>query len=48
MNELDDIKKWRKHLETDIVALVKSADEFSEKAETTRNLSFITKLNSQR
>jgi len=35
MNELNDIKTLRIHLETDIVALVKSADEFSEKAETT-------------
>ena len=48
MDEIDDIKKRRKHLETDIVELVKSADDFAEKVETTRNLSFITKLNSQR
>jgi len=42
MNELDDIKKRRKHPKTDIVALVKSADEFSKKADTTRNhLDFI-------
>ena len=41
MNGLDDVKKRRKHIETDIVALVKSTDEFSEKAETTRKVDIL-------
>jgi len=34
-NELDELKKKRRRLETDVDGLVKSADEFAQKAEET-------------
>ena len=48
MDEIGGTKKRRKYLETGIVASHKSADEFAERAETTRNLDFITKSNNLR
>ena len=47
-DELDDLKKKRARMETDISALQKSADEYAEKAEATGKLTFITKSNSFR
>ena len=47
-DELDDLKKKRARMETDISALQKSADEYAEKAEATGQLTFITKSNSFR
>ena len=48
VNELDKLKKKRRRLETDVDGLVKSADEFAQKAEDTRKLVWITKSNSLR
>ena len=45
VNELDELKKKR-CLETDVDSLVKSADEFAQKAEDTGKLVWITKSNS--
>ncbi|KAK0151781.1 hypothetical protein N1851_006845 [Merluccius polli] len=47
-DELDDLKKKRARMETDISALQKSADEYAEKAEATGKLTFITESNSFR
>ena len=48
VNELDECKKKRRHLEADVDSLVKSADEFAQKAEDTGKLVWITKSNSLR
>ena len=48
VNELDELNKRRRGLETDVVGLVKSADEFAQKAEDTGKLVWITKSNSFR
>ena len=48
VNEFDELKKKRRRLETDVDGLVKSADEFAEKAEATGKLLWITKSNSLR
>ena len=48
VNELDKLKKKRRRLETDVDGLVKSADEFAQKAEDTGKLVWITKSNSLR
>ena len=48
VNELDELKKKRRRLETDVDGLVKSADEFAQKAEDTGELVWITKSNSLR
>ena len=48
VNELDVLKKKERRLETDVEGLVKSADEFAQKAEETGKLVWITKLNSLR
>ena len=45
VNELEELKKKR-CLETDVDGLVKSADEFAQKAEDTGKLLWITKSNS--
>ena len=41
VNELDELKKKRRRLETDVDCLVKSADEFAQKAEDTGKLVWI-------
>lgn len=48
VNELDILKKKGRRLETDVEGLVKSADEFAQKAEETGKLVWITKLNTLR
>ena len=48
VNELDELKKKIRHLETDLDGLVKSADEFAQKAEETGKLVWIKKSNSLR
>ena len=48
VNELDELKKERRHLQTDVDGLVKSADKFAQKAEDTGKLVWITKSNSLR
>ena len=48
VNELDELKKKRRRLETDVDGLVKSADEFAQKAEDTGKLVWITQSNSLR
>jgi len=45
VNELDELKKKRRRFETDVDGLVKSADEFAQKAEDTGKLVWITKSN---
>lgn len=47
-DELEDLKKKRARMEADICALEKSADEYAEKAESSGNLTFISKSNSFR
>lgn len=47
-DDLEDLKKKRARMEADICALEKSADEYAEKAESSSNLTFITKSNSFR
>ena len=41
VNELDELKKKRRRLETDVDGLVKSADKFAQKAEDTGKLVWI-------
>ena len=48
VNELDELKKKRRRLETDVGGLVKSRNEFGQKAEETGKLVWITKSNSLR
>ncbi len=48
MDSVDKLKEQRKRLKTDIDSLIKSADDLSEKAEVTGNLTFISKANSFR
>ena len=48
VNELDKRKNKRRYSETDVDGLVKSADEFAQKAEDTGKLVWITKSNSLR
>ena len=48
VNELDECKKKSRHLEADVDSLVKSTDEFAQKAEDTGKLVWITKSNSLR
>ena len=43
VNELDELKKKRRRLETDVDGLVKSADELAQKAEDTGKLVWIPK-----
>ena len=46
MEEIDVLKKKKQQFETDVEAFLKSADEFADRAEDSRNLSWITKSNS--
>lgn len=46
MEEIDRLKKKKRQFETDVEALLKSADEFADKAEDSRNLTFIAESNS--
>lgn len=48
VDELDKLKKKRRRLDSDVDNLVKSADEFAQKAEDTGKLVWITKSNSLR
>ena len=48
LQEIEELKRKRQALETDINSLTKAADEFANKAETTRNISCITKSNALR
>lgn len=48
MDSVDKVKEQRNRLKTDIDSLIKSADDLSEKAEVTGNLTFISKANSFR
>ena len=48
VDELEELKKKRRRLDTDVDNLVKSADEFAQKAEDTGKLVWITKSNSLR
>ena len=47
-DEVDQLKKRKKELETDKESLLTSADECAEKAEKQHNVSFITKSNALR
>lgn len=42
MEEIDVLKKKKQQFETDVEALLKSADEFNDRAEDSRNLTWIT------
>ena len=46
MEEIDVLKKKKRQFETDVEALLKSADEFADSADDSRNLTWITKSNS--
>lgn len=48
LSEIDNLKKKRLHLEKDVNSLIKSADEFAEKAEQSRDFSCISKSNTLR
>ena len=48
MEEIDVLKKKKRQFETDVQALLKSAAEFADRAEDSRNLTWITKSNSLR
>ena len=48
LDEIDEMKTKKKRIKTDIDSLNASADQFAEKAETTGNLTLITKSNSMR
>ena len=48
VDELDELKKKRRRLETDVDGLVKSADELAQKAEETGKRVWIPKSNSLR
>ena len=47
-DEIDELKKKKRCLQTDIDSLTTSADEYAEKAEQTQQVSWITKSNSLR
>ena len=48
MEEIDLLKKKKKQFETDVEGLIKTADKFADKAENSRQLTWITKSNSLR
>lgn len=48
MDEIDVLKKKKRQFETDVEALLKTADEFADKAEDSRNLTWVAKSNSLR
>ena len=48
LEEVDELKKKRRRLETDIESLNNAADNYAEIAEATGKLTFITKSNSMR
>ena len=48
MEEMDVLEKKKRQFETDVEVLRKSADKFADKAEDSRNLTWITKSNSLR
>ena len=45
---MEHMKKKKKQFETDVEGLIKTADEFADKAENSRQLTWITKSNSLR
>ena len=47
-DEIDELQKKKRCLQTDIDSLTTSADEYAEKAEQTHQVSWITKCNSFR
>jgi len=47
-NEIGELQKKKRCLQTDIDSLTSSADEYAEKAEQTHQVSWITKFNSFR
>jgi hypothetical protein len=48
LEEVDEIKKKKRRIEHEISGLLKSADDFAEKVETTGRLLWLTKSNSLR
>lgn len=48
MDGIDVLKKKKRQIETDIEALLKTADEFADRAEDSRNLTWVAKSNSLR
>ena len=48
IDEIDNLKSKRQHLETDITELSKCADDFSLNAEKTRDFSLVAKSNAMR
>ena len=48
MEEIDVLKKKKRQFENDVESLLKSADEFAERAEDSRNVTWIAKSNSLR
>ena len=48
MEEIDVLKKKKRQFESDVESLLKSADEFAERAEDSRNVTWIAKSNSLR
>lgn len=48
MGEIDALKKKKRQLKTDVEALLKTADEFADRAEHSRNITWIAKSNSLR
>ena len=47
-DEIEELKKKKRHLEKDVNAMTSSADEYAEKAEKTHQLTWIAKSNSLR
>ncbi|XP_070554389.1 uncharacterized protein [Ptychodera flava] len=48
LSDIEDLKVKKKRLQSDVTELMKSADEYADKAEATRKITFITKSNSLR
>ena len=48
MEEIDLLKKKKRQFETDLEALIKTADEFADRAEDSRQITWIAKSNSLR
>ena len=48
LDELNDLKEQKKRMKSNIEALFKSADDLAEQAESTGNVTFISKSNAMR
>lgn len=48
LDEIEELKEKKRRMNEDIDSLIKSADNLSEKAESTRDISFVTQSNSLR